>query len=174
MTSRWIRRLSAAGFCVSSLTPMGCALTQPSTTAQVAPGAAAPTVRSAPASTPVTAADVQKQFSSTMETLKGYAYSRKEEYVAAANRQIDDYNRQIASMRAEAARQADQKRAEMEKAAADLEAKKNAAVDALNHARNSSAAAWQDVQGGVSTAMAELKQGADQAKARFQPPTTAR
>lgn len=118
-------------------------------------------------SAPVTAGDVKKEVSEAAGAAAGYAEQQKREFVADAQRQLDQIDAQIAEWKAKAKdAKADAKTA-MDDSLQNLEKQRQAAADKLAELKSSGADAWENVKQAFQNAFDRLRESYEKAKQQF-------
>jgi hypothetical protein len=115
----------------------------------------------------VTGKDVRDAYGDAASTTKAYVSQTRDEYVAKAQREMDDADAELARLRSEAKGAAADTKVRIDASIASLEARRAQAAARLNDLKNATGDAWRDMTAGVDRALAELQSSAKSAKERF-------
>ncbi len=107
------------------------------------------------------------QIRHTVEQEKTEAERQKEEFVRRAQAELDQLDKQMADLQAQAKTPNAKTRKQIDKSIAELEPRRKTAARKLDQLRSSSGKAWADLKDGVTAAINDLSSAYRRAASRF-------
>lgn len=107
------------------------------------------------------------QIRHTVEQEKTEAERQKEEFVRRAQTELDQLDKQMADLQAQATKANAKTRKQIDKSIAELEPRRKTAARKLDELKSSSGRAWVDLKNGVVAAINDLSAAYRRAASRF-------
>lgn len=115
----------------------------------------------------ITSQDVKRESKEAAKTTGAYVDQKKDEYVAAMEREYNDLAQRVDALKAKAGEVGRETKAEINEQIGKLEAQKDAVGSKLSELKASSGRAWEDMKDGLNKAMGDLKRSYDRAASHF-------
>ena len=107
------------------------------------------------------------QFRKTLDQEQAEAERKKQEFVKRAQAELDQLDKQMADLQAQATKANAKTRKQIDKSIADLEPRRKTAERRLDQLKSSSGKAWADLKDGVTAAINDLSAACGSAVSRF-------
>lgn len=101
------------------------------------------------------------------EAVKGYSFEKKDELVSWFNRQMEQLDREMEALRAEAEEAGERAKAKWPEAKEELAERREAAEHQLDRLQEASADVWDGVKEATASAVERLDEAIDRAATRF-------
>ena len=107
------------------------------------------------------------QFRKALDQEQAQAERKKQEFVKRAQAELDQLDKQMADLQAQATKANAKTRKQIDKSIAELEPRRKTAEQRLNQLKSSSGKAWTDLKDGVTAAIDDLSAACSSAVSRF-------
>jgi hypothetical protein len=117
--------------------------------------------------TPITANAVADDFKDATARTKAYVTENKDEFVAAADKQLTELDTKISELAQKAASYKDDAKVQADKTLADLRVQRDKLQTQFNELKQSGADKWKDIKAGFTSALEEWDKTYEQVKSQF-------